>query len=142
MLLGFFSPCYAQETTFRDWINPRESVYVNWTIVPDEKDPLRISIRPRDSQQSTEGRKILFLFPKKSSAYDTALSKILDVFADKGIFADVMVVNFKGKPELGRAALQYAKMVDFDLIYSMGSATTTYLVKHFKNEMSAQRILS
>ena len=134
LLVGFCYPSFAQETTYQDWIRLKESVHSNWTVIPNENDPLRITIRPKYAQNSGEVKKVLVLFPKKSSAYNTAISKILDILADKKILADITVINFKGKPNLGRVALRYAKLVNFDLIYSMGSTTTAFVVKRFKNE--------
>jgi putative tryptophan/tyrosine transport system substrate-binding protein len=70
---------------------------------------------------------VYLLFPKKSSAYDTAANKILSVFYDKQIAADFYFINFGGDNNLGYIALEEAKDTKADLIFSMGSSSTKFV---------------
>lgn len=135
LLVGSYQSLFsASESSYHDWIQFKESVQLNWKVIPENNDPLKISLQPKFTQNKKILKKILFLFPKKSSAYNTAISMILDVYADKKIAAEITIINFKGKSDLGEVALQYARQVNFDLIFSMGSKTTAFMVKNFQNE--------
>ena len=51
-------------------------------------------------------RKVAVFYPRPSSAYDTAISKILGVFAEKGINAEFTVYNFRTDDAEGEKALK------------------------------------
>ena len=76
--------------------------------------------------------KVLALYPRASSAYDVAISKILHVFAGKKLGVDLKVINFKNEDERGQFAIGVAATGNFDLILSMGSESTAWLWKHYR----------
>ncbi len=117
----------------RPWFGYSQSAAAAWDIVEAEGDPLTISIRRKQGSASGNPQKILVFYPRPSSAYDTAITKILDVFADKDIDAEFTVVNFKKEDSRGAAALALAEEGGYELIFSMGSESTAWLYKHYRD---------
>ena len=76
-------------------------------------------------------RKVAVFYPRPSSAYDTAISKILGVFAEKGINAEFTVYNFRTDDAEGVKALKVAKKNGAELIFAMGSESTAWLYANF-----------
>jgi putative ABC transport system substrate-binding protein len=113
-----------------DWFGLTPDVAQRWAAGPDGAD--RVTVRPRTLVSSGERKQVLVLYSKRSSAYVTAISKILSVFEDKGIDAAFTAVNFHGDGDAGRAALTDARDADYDLVYSMGSAATAFAYKAFR----------
>ena len=72
------------------------------------------------------------MYPRPSSAYDTAISKILDVFADKDVSAAFTVINFEKQDAKGEAVLKLAEDQGYDLIFSMGSESTAWLYNNYQ----------
>jgi putative ABC transport system substrate-binding protein len=84
--------------------------------------------------KSAEGplKRILVLYPRSSSAYDTAITEMLRVFATKEINADIAVVNFELNDERGKSALKDAENNKDDLIIAMGSESTAWLYDNYR----------
>lgn len=128
----FFS--FSQEKVkITDWFSMMAETKKEWQAVAEVDDNLRVQLRPRDIDGTKDIKKVLVLFPKKSSAYDTAMDTIINVFFDKGIQAQFTLINFKNKQELGFAALDYGEEHNFDLIFSMGSNSTFFVHDHYRN---------
>ena len=79
------------------WLKVEAEVFEVWTS--EEISPERVRFTKADGAQSagelsdsSANKTVLFIFPKKSSAYNTALSTSLRVFADRDIFPKVEVV--------------------------------------------------
>ena len=66
----------------------------------------------------------MVLYPRPSSAYDIAITKILHVFESKELNAEFTVINFEMDDKKGAAALQFAEKSKADLIFAMGSEST------------------
>ncbi len=122
---------HASITVF-DWFRLSAGVVKDWDVVasPDKSDLVRI--RPRKYLSSQPLRRVLVLYPRRSSAYDTAMSTILNVLSDKRINADFTVINFQIDDARGKAALDMAEASNFDLILSMGSESTAWLWTHYR----------
>ena len=134
MLLSSFVQQAAAETAPRGaWFDYGKSAGDAWSFAEVDGDPLRISIRRDATPQVGALRRILVLYPRPSSAYDTAITKILDVFADKDINAEFTVVNFQKDDRLGKAALALAEAGGYELIFSMGSESTAWLFKNYRD---------
>ena len=118
-----------RETVWSDWVKFDQNKLETWEI--SSEHGRMVSLRSKDRSNQENIRKIMVLFPKKSSAYDTAIDKILEVFESKGIQADFVLNNFVGNDELGLEAVQYAESNDVDLIYAMGSRSTAFAYKHY-----------
>ena len=99
----------------------------DWQIVETKGDPNTLSIRPKHLQSSRALRRVLVLYPRASSAYDTAMTKILEVFADKKIDTEFEISLFNIDPVLGKAAIDLAERNNYDLILAMGSESTAWL---------------
>jgi putative tryptophan/tyrosine transport system substrate-binding protein len=112
------------------WFRYGEEATQSWHFAQAPDDPLRISVRPRFS--SVPSRRIMVLYPRPSSAYDIAITKILQVFAEKDIDAAFTVVNFSNEDARGQAAIDLAERDKFDLIFAMGSESTAWLYQHYR----------
>ena len=73
----------------------------------------------------------MVVYPRPSSAYDTAITKILDIFAEKNINAEITIFNFRKDDARGMALIERANTQDYDLIFSMGSESTDWLYRHY-----------
>ena len=120
------APSFAQQPRFTSWFKPAEETLGSWEFVADKKDPLQVTIK-RKGTDSPPDRKVFVLFPKPSSAYDIAMSKILGVFEEKNINAEFKLFNFRGNSKRGRQALKLAQEGDYELMFSMGSQSTAWL---------------
>ncbi|MFQ5775320.1 MAG: ABC transporter substrate-binding protein [Kiloniellaceae bacterium] len=122
----------AAEPAYWTWFKYGEGVTETWQISEVEGDPLRVSIRSKDVPAHRRLRRILVVYPRPSSAYDTAITKILHVFTDKDVKAEITVINFKKADALGKAALRLAEAGEYELIFSMGSESTAWLYKNYR----------
>jgi putative ABC transport system substrate-binding protein len=121
----------ADERPFSSWFHFHAELEKDWTFVADPTDPLRLSIHQR-ADQTGPLRRILVIYPRASSAYDTAISTILRVLAAKEHHIEFTVVNFELKDDLARAATEFAERNKFDMIMSMGSESTAWLYDHYR----------
>jgi putative tryptophan/tyrosine transport system substrate-binding protein len=121
------APAEAQQ-----WFKIGPTAHTHWNIAPNASDELQVSIKPKRLVSSRPLRRILVLYPRPSSAYDTAITRFLNVFADKRIDAELLVVNFKNEDLRGKVALAYAEDSNFDLVLAMGSESTAWLWSAYK----------
>ncbi len=75
----------------------------------------------------------MVVYPRRSSAYDTAITKILAIFAEKNVDAEITVFNFRKDDARGRKAIKRAEKDGYELIFSMGSESTAWLYKHYSD---------
>lgn len=122
----------AAENAYASWFKLGDEAYQDWTVseVP-ETAAMQIVIRRREEDRETPVRRVFVLYPRPSSAYDIAMTKILELFADKNINAEITVVNFNKTNALGQKALELARRNGSELIFSMGSESTAWLHKNF-----------
>lgn len=124
-----------KEIQWGDWYKLRPKSAEFWQVVPDPKDGLRIRIRYKAGYPKGKSDKnVLVIFPKKSSAYNTAMFKLLSIFQEKNLSVEFTVINYQKDPVKGQRALRVAREGNFDLIYSMGSNSTAFLHKNFQGE--------
>lgn len=116
-----------------DWYKLRPKSAEFWQVAPDPNDGLRIRIRYKSGYPKGKAEKsVLVIFPKKSSAYDTCLYKILGIFQEKNLSVEITAINYQKDPVKGQSALRVAREGNFDLIYSMGSNSTAFLHENFQ----------
>lgn len=115
-----------------DWFRYDDGVSQTWEVVPAVDDPLRVDVRPRHIDSGAPLRRVLVLYPKTSSAYDTAMGKILEVFQEKEVNAALTALNFENDDGKGAAALQLAEEENYDLIFAMGSESTAWLHQYYR----------
>jgi putative ABC transport system substrate-binding protein len=113
------------------WFLIDEKAQTSWVVVPATNDPLRVTLRRR-SAQGTPRYRVLVLYPRPSSAYDIAMSKILEVFDEKDLDVQFTAINFRIEDDRGKAALQLAERSAFDLIFSMGSESTAWAWQNYR----------
>ncbi len=81
---------------------------------------------------TTSLKRILVLYPRPSSAYDTAITEMLRTFAARDINSHIEVVNFELNDARGKAALQEAEKNKVDLIFAMGSESAAWVYDNYK----------
>lgn len=116
--------------SFSEWFKYAPTITSEW-IVTETTDPLRVALHRKNPEGLTT--KIYVLYPRPSSAYDTAITEILRVFAAKEINAELTVINFQVNDTLGKVALDEAQRDRADLIIAMGSESTDWLYKHYRD---------
>ncbi len=125
-------PARAQERkSYASWFKYGAQIERSWNVSEVEGDANKVLIRPL-GMESTSGRRVLVLYPRSSSAYDVAITKILDVFDDKELAVRVDVVNYQSSADLARAAVREAEAASIDLIITMGSESTALLWQQYK----------
>jgi putative tryptophan/tyrosine transport system substrate-binding protein len=132
-IVGFSTLAHAiAPNTFDHWFKVGASANLHWTVSAATDDGLQVSIKPKRLVSSRPLRRILVLYPRPSSAYDTAITRFLAVFADKRIDAELLVVNFNNEDAKGRTALALAEESNYDLVLAMGSESTAWLWSTYK----------
>ncbi len=99
-----------------------------WQLFSDPGNERILVLKPK---ALSGGKNLLVLFPKASSAYDTAMNTILGVFYEKKVPANFTIINFEGEPYQGLKALDYAEKRSCDLIFSMGSRSTQFIYENY-----------
>ena len=115
----------------KSWFSYTETAAKDWKVISDPNNHRIVRLVPRKSNPGSM-QKIFVLYTKKSSAYEIAISKMLNVFEQRNINAEFAVYNFEQKDDLGRGALKMAEKSGAKLIFSMGSAATDWLWKHYR----------
>ncbi len=123
----------ATEPAYRDWFRPSAENQSRWLLEDVRGAPDRLRIRSRTGRGVREPRRVLVFFPRPSPAYDAAMNKILDLFHDREIDAEIRAVNFRRDDHRGRRALAEAEAWGAELIFSMGSESTAWLWKHYRD---------
>ncbi len=103
----------------------------DWRVEPVEGDPLQAVVR-RVFPAAGPLRRVLVLYPRPSPAYDIAISKVLEVFVNKGLNAEFLAFNFQNDDGRGAAALQMVEDGGIDLVFAMGSESTAWLHQYYR----------
>ena len=122
----------AADVKYGDWFKLKGEAARSWAVVPTPGDPNQLELRlrePRDAASTP--RRVLVLYTRASSAYDTAINRVLAVLLEKRIPAEITVKNITRDPAVGKQGIAFARAGRFDLILTMGSDTTDFLVKSF-----------
>lgn len=118
--------------TFTSWFKLGSAALKDWEVVQPGADQNLLRIKPKRLLSSQPIRRILVLYPRRSSAYDTAMTTFVNVVADKRINAEFTVVNFLLEDARGKTSLETAESNNYDLILSMGSESTAWLWAHYR----------
>ncbi|MEJ5231695.1 MAG: hypothetical protein WHV64_05815 [Geminicoccaceae bacterium] len=113
------------------WFRIDPARAADWRIEPVDGDPLQAIVR-QNFPAAGPLRRIFVLYPRPSPAYDVAISKVLEVFANKGLNAEFLAFNFQGDDGRGAAALQMVEEGGIDLVFSMGSESTAWLHQYYR----------
>ena len=117
---------------FAKWFRYSPDVEAAWKISPVAGKPLQAAIRRIGDETRGSTRRILVLYPRPSSAYDIAITKILHVFEAKEIDAEITVIDFELDDKRGEDALALAAAGNYELIFAMGSESTAWLYDHYR----------
>jgi putative ABC transport system substrate-binding protein len=132
------APAAAENRLFSSWFNYGSEVDATWDVAGDPAKPTIVSIRRKstvDQLGETKGaiQHVLVIYPRPSSAYDIAITRILSVFAAKEINVDLTVINFELNQARGKEMLQFAEKNKFELIFAMGSESTAWLYDNYRS---------
>ncbi len=135
---GYFDDGAAPQRPYGEWFRVDDEAARVWTVSGFQADTNRVHIERRKGlerrlRQKRDQAHVLVLYPKPSSAYDTAISKILTMFDARGVDAIVTAINFNRKNDAGEAAIAFAEEQGVDLIYGMGSQSTAWLWENYKD---------
>jgi len=123
---------FAQAVKAYDsWFKYDPAIDTDWAVSEVEGDPNRVVIRVLGFELQAVPR-VMVLYPRASSAYDVAISKMLSVFNDKGMRLGFDIVNYKGDDKAAAAALKRAEASDTSLIVAMGSESTAWLWENYQ----------
>lgn len=117
---------------YSEWFRHAENITGAWTFREVPGDSHQVIIKST-ARSANNPKRIMVLYPKRSSAYDIAISKILDVFASKNMNIEFRAINFENDDGRGAAVLDLVEQEKFDLIFSMGSQSTAWLHQYYRN---------
>jgi len=103
-----------------------------WSVSGVADNPLQYEIQRKAKGQTASSKRVHVLYPRASSAYDIAITKILQVLESKDVDASVTVINFNMKDAAGADAIRYAEKNKIDLIFAMGSESTAWLFDNYR----------
>jgi len=118
---------------FTKWFRYSPDVEAAWKISQVAGKPLQASISRVGEETRGSARRVLVLYPRPSSAYDIAITKILHVFEAKEINAEITVIDFELDDKRGNDALALAAAGNYELIFAMGSESTAWLYDHYRS---------
>jgi putative ABC transport system substrate-binding protein len=121
------------EPAYWKWFKFAPALRETWSFLEVANDPNVVHMLPKRFEDAVARKKVLVLYPRPSSAYDIAISKILKVFDDKALEVELTAVNFEIDDARGKAALKRAQANGYDLILSMGSESTAWLWTNYKD---------
>jgi putative ABC transport system substrate-binding protein len=130
MLVSSAAMSATETQPYSKWFKYSSEVSREWDVKGDTEKPLRVLIKSKSAQGPL--RRILVLYPRASSAYDIAITQILQTFENKEINAEFLIINFELDDALGRGALQQAEKDRYELIFAMGSEAAAWLYKQYK----------
>ena len=119
-------------SSYGTWFKIGSEVSADWDVSQPNNKSETVLIRPKRLLSSRPLRHVLVLYPRTSSAYDTAITKIVSIFADKRIDAEFTINNFNNDPVRGKAALEFAESNNYDLVLAMGSESTAWLWSSYR----------
>ncbi|MEQ9638421.1 MAG: ABC transporter substrate binding protein [Alphaproteobacteria bacterium] len=110
-----------------DWLVLSETALADWTQAADEGESGRRQYVSQWAKDSAPRYRLLALMPKPSRSYGVALSKIMEVLAEKELGTVIDVINFGNDAALGQQALRWAEANEVQLIFSIGSDATAFV---------------
>ena len=122
-------PAWGQAAPYSKWFKYDASIGKEWDVVGDPNNPMVVSINRKDGVGPV--RRVLVLYPRASSAYDTAITEILRTFSAKEINATVDVINFELNDAKGKASLSAAEQNRTELVFGMGSESVAWLYQNY-----------
>lgn len=109
------------------WFKIGDAAAALWAAdLPDPADASRVRLRPKGAGDGPL-RRVVAIYPRKSSAYDIAMTTLLEAFAARAEPLEVLAVNYDRDPAKGEAILAEAAASGAALALAMGSETVEWL---------------
>jgi putative ABC transport system substrate-binding protein len=109
------------------WFKLHDEALEFWTVyVPDGHGDQRVVANLANPVEGPKYR-VMVIYPRKSSAYDLAITTILGYFHNKLLNVEFVIVNFGQDPVRGAELVNEAYEKQYSLIYAMGSETVDWL---------------
>lgn len=124
-------PPVAVAPAINDWFKTAPETMVAWQIAANPADANHVLIRPAGAGAVT--RRIAVIYPRLSSAYDTAISTVLQTLHDAEITAGLDVYNYRQNEARAQTVLNRVLADKPDLILAMGSESVDMLVKLYRD---------
>ena len=79
------TPAGAETTDpgYAEWFRYGEEAEQHWDFVEAERTAWQLTIQRKEPDHTRPLRRVFVLYPRPSSAYDVAITKILEVFVEK-----------------------------------------------------------
>ena len=113
----------AQVERIGEWFKLLGGALEDWEIAAVSESRLRCTVTRRGR---SGGRRVHVVYPRKSTAYDVAMTTVLETFGAKSVDATFEVANFEQLDERGFALLWEAEQTRCELLFSMGSESTDW----------------
>ena len=131
--LSLATPALAQISSAPGkWFRYSAVIDQAWAVKEVPGNPLQFEIQRKSKERTAATKRVLVLYPRASSAYDVAITKILQVFETKDLDVGLTAINFNMSDAAGAAAMQFAEKNKYDLIFSMGSESTAWLFEKYR----------
>ena len=114
------------------WLKLGAQAMAGWRATVDPADPNKLTLA-RDGA-AAGAVPVLVTIPWPSSAYDTALSTVMQYYADHGRAARFTVVNMDGNLARGQQELQWAEVNGHKLVFAMGSESAQLAHESYRGE--------
>lgn len=126
-------PAHASDLLASDWFALGERALQHWNVSqPDPADNRRLLIQ-RKEPVAGPLRRVMVIYPRKSSAYDTAMTAILADFAARRLSVEFLTVNYATDARRGSALLREAKRDGIALLFAMGSETVDWMYQEHRD---------
>jgi putative ABC transport system substrate-binding protein len=122
-------PAGGQAAPYAKWFKYDADIGKEWDVVGDPNNPMVVSINRKEGVGPV--RRVLVMYPRASSAYDTAITEILRTFSAKEINASFDIVNFELNDAKGKASLSAAEQNRTELVFGMGSESVAWLYQNY-----------
>jgi putative ABC transport system substrate-binding protein len=132
VILFFVCQLAGSQENSISWLEISEDVLQFWvTEIPADR-PYEMRISPEWMRREADiPKRIVGIVPKKSSSYSLAATELLRVFHERGIYADISIVNFANDSQKGMEILKAAEAEEADLIFSMGSESADLVHRYY-----------
>lgn len=136
-MLLTFGVMFAQRTmgmdSQPDWLGLSTDSAKYWSSRPLPGEFDAFWVEPRPATSAIAKTRLAFLYAKSSPAYDISFNRILSVLRERGLAARILAVNFNNNYDSGRRVLRFLQKEKIDMIFSMGSESTAFMVSNFRN---------
>ena len=108
------------------WFKISDAVFDHWTVLVPDSDNQRV-VMQRKNPVAGPARRVLVVYPRKSSAYDVAMTQILTDFAAKPFNVTFTALHYANDVARGDAVAAEIERERYDLVYAMGSESIAFL---------------